>query len=297
MKGLCFAGGGIKAAAHIGALKAFEEQGMKFDCVSGASSGSIIATMYALGYSSDEMWKMFKKLAPKIKYYQWRNIFKLIIGLVMQRKIVIDGLNSGKVVENIIKQICSKHKIYNINEIEMPLLISMVAVQTGTVYIASSKEVRITLKDDIKYITDIPISKAVRASCSFPVVFSPCEYQKIQLIDGGTRENLPWKELKEIGTDEVWGITFNTIFKEKDCCSNVIDIAARAMELQGRELSMYEKSGVDNLITINLNKVSLLDSSKMESLYKVGYNQTKKELENLQNRLKSRRNSGKIWAN
>ena len=45
MRGLCLIGGGIKAAAHIGALKAFEEANIKFDCVSGESSGSIIATM------------------------------------------------------------------------------------------------------------------------------------------------------------------------------------------------------------------------------------------------------------
>ena len=53
MKGLCLSGGGIKASAHIGALKALEEEGIRFECVSGASSGSIIATMYALGYNSD----------------------------------------------------------------------------------------------------------------------------------------------------------------------------------------------------------------------------------------------------
>ena len=67
MRGLCLIGGGIKAAAHIGALKAFEEANIKFDCVSGASSGSIIATMYALGYNSDEMWNMFKRYCKKIK--------------------------------------------------------------------------------------------------------------------------------------------------------------------------------------------------------------------------------------
>ena len=89
MKGLCFSGGGIKAAAHIGALKAFEEEGIKFDCVSGASSGSIVATMYALGYNSDEMWKMFKKFAPKIKYYQWRNILKLITLFIKRRNVVL----------------------------------------------------------------------------------------------------------------------------------------------------------------------------------------------------------------
>ena len=281
MKGLCFSGGGIKAAAHIGALKAFEEEKIKFDCVSGASSGSIIATMYALGYNSDEMWKMFKKFAPKIKYYQWRNILKLLLGLIFKREIIIDGLNNGKIIEKIIENICLKDTIKNINQIEMPLFISMVDLQTGVVYIASSKESRVMLSDKNEYITDIPIAKAIRASCSFPVIFSPCKYQEMELIDGGTRENLPWKQLKQIGADEVWGIAFNTIFKEKDCCSNIIDSAVRAMELQGRELAMYEKAGIDNLITINMKKVSLLDYKKADEFYKIGYEQAKKQIRNL----------------
>ena len=278
MRGLCLAGGGIKAAAHIGALKAFEEDGIKFECISGASSGSIIATMYALGYNSDEMWKMFKQFAPQIKYYQWSQILKLIIGLIFKREIIIDGLNTGKVIEKIIEDICSKNEINNINEIQMPLLISMVDAQTGIVYIASSKEVRTTLSDKTKYITDMPIGKAVRASCSYPVVFCPCQYQDIQLIDGGTRENFPWRHLKEIGADEVWGIAFNTIFNKGDCCSNIIESASRAMELQGRELSMYEKEGIDKLITINMKKVSLLDATKAEELYEIGYEQAKEEM-------------------
>lgn len=278
MRGLCFSGGGIKAAAHIGALKAFEEEGLKFDCVSGASSGSIIATMYALGYNSDEMWEMFQEFAPKIKYYQWSNILKLIVGLIFKREIIIDGLNSGRVVENIIKNICSKDKVNNINQIKMPLLISMVDIQTGIVYIASSKQIRTTLSDKTRYITDMPIEQAVRASCSYPVVFCPCKYQDIQLIDGGIRENLPWRHLKQIGADEVWGIAFNTISNKADCCSNIIEVATRAMELQGREISMYEKQGIENLVTINMKKVSLLDAKKMEELYKAGYEQAKKQI-------------------
>lgn len=278
MRGLCLSGGGIKAAAHIGALKAFEEQKIKFDCVSGASSGSIVATMYALGITSDEMWKLFKQFAPKIKYYQWRQIFKLIVGLIFKREIVIDGLNSGEIVEKIIQDICKKNKIDNINEIKMPLMISMVDMKSGIVYIASSKEIRGTLSDKTKYITDIPIEKVVRASCSYPVVFCPCEYNGIQLIDGGIRENLPWRHLKKIGADEVWAINFNTIFDKQDCCSNIIDTATRALELQGRELAIYEKEGIDKLISIDMKKVSLLDATKAEELYKLGYEQAKKQM-------------------
>ena len=278
MRGLSLSGGGIKAAAHIGALKAFEEEKIKFDCVSGASSGSIIATMYALGYSSDEMWKLFKKYYKKIKYVEWKQVIKMILGLIFTRRLVIDGLNSGKVIEKIINEICKKSHVENINEIKMPLMISMVDLQKGTVYIASSQEKRKVLQDNTKYISDIPIATAVRASCSFPVVFSPCKFDGLQLIDGGTRENLPWKGLKEYGADEVYGIAFDTILEKNQCCKNMIEVAARAMELQGRELANYEKEGIDHLITICLKKVALLDSNQIDVLYKMGYEETKKQL-------------------
>lgn len=279
MRGLCFCGGGIKAASHIGALKALEEKNIKFDCVSGASSGSIIATLYALGYNSDEMWKMFQKYYKKIKYAEWKQIFKLIFGLLFKGELVIDGLNSGKSIEKIMSEICRKSHVENINQIKMPLFISMVDLQTGTVYFASSNENRTQLLDDTQYITDIPISTAVRGSCSFPVVFSPCKFENIQLIDGGTRENLPWKCLRDIGANEVIGICFETIHK-KECCKNIIEVATRSMELQGRELSSYEKDGIDKLITINLEKTSLLDSENIYELYKQGYSQAKKYISN-----------------
>ncbi len=278
MKGLCLSGGGIKASAHIGALKALEEEGIRFECVSGASSGSIIATMYALGYNSDEMWEMFQIYCKKIKYVDWINVFKIIVGLVFERKIIVNGLNRGKIVEKIMKEICMEKGIYKINEIRMPLAIPMVDLQNGTVYIASSKENRGVLLDNTEFITDIPIETAIRASCSFPGVFSPCEYNGLQLIDGGTRENLPWKPLKQIGADEVYGISFDTIYKNDDCCDSLIDVAERAMELQGRELSMYEKEGINKEIRIQSKKVSLLDSSKIYELYRIGYQQTKNQI-------------------
>jgi len=65
--GLCFSGGGIKGAAHIGVLKAFEEENIKIDFISGTSSGSIIATMYAIGYKPEEIYYLIKKYAKEKK--------------------------------------------------------------------------------------------------------------------------------------------------------------------------------------------------------------------------------------
>ena len=58
--GLALSGGGVKGAAHIGVIKAFEEANVKVDYIGGTSSGSIVATLYAAGYKSDEIYDIFK---------------------------------------------------------------------------------------------------------------------------------------------------------------------------------------------------------------------------------------------
>ena len=108
--GICFAGGGIKGAAHIGAIKALKEENLKFDYISGTSSGSIIATLYAAGYSSDEMLKFFKKYAKKIKYVDPKNILILLINLFIKRKIVIKGFNEGTIIERLLNKELNKKR-------------------------------------------------------------------------------------------------------------------------------------------------------------------------------------------
>ena len=241
--GLSLSGGGVKGAAHIGVIKALEEKNIKIDSIAGTSSGSIVATLYAMGYNADEIYKIFKKYCKKIKYVDMKNIIKLIYGLVIRRKIIIDGLNSGKVIS-----------------------------------FSSLKDKRIL--DNTEFVNNIDIGKAVRASCSYPVVFSPCTNEDHKLIDGGIRENTPWRELKEIGTEKVISIVFKEKFEAKDCF-NIIDVASRAIGLLCNELSNYEWAGSDYLVEINTKKIGLLDMDKIDYLYELGYNETKKQIKKL----------------
>lgn len=86
--GLSLAGGGVKGAAHIGVLKALEEANIEFDFISGTSSGSIVATLYACGYQADEIYKLFKKYCKEIKYVDYKNIIKAIWGLLIKKKLL-----------------------------------------------------------------------------------------------------------------------------------------------------------------------------------------------------------------
>ena len=279
--GLCLAGGGIKGAAHIGAIKAIEEEKIKFDYVGGTSSGSIIACLYACGFKADEMYEIFKKYCKKIKYVDGINIIKLIIGLIFTGKIVINGLNSGKQIEKLINKVCNKKGIYNISDIKMPLVIPSVDLCTGRLISFTSCEFRNTYSDDIIFQNDVNIGTAVRASCSYPVVFSPCDYQNIKLIDGGIRENVPWKELRVLKADKVLNIIFEDDINNDNCNKNIIEVAGRSINLLCRELSNYEMDGSDYTIKIKREKVGLLDTSRIDELYEIGYKATKKELKNI----------------
>ena len=275
--GIALSGGGVKGAAHIGVLKALEEKNIKISYVAGTSSGSIVATLYSAGYTPDEIYLIFKNNCKKIKYINFPNIFKLIKETITLKTIKIDGLNNGKNINKLINKICNKKNIYNISDIKIPLIIPSVDLNTGEVICFTSKNIR-SFSDKTLITNNCNIGKAVEASCSFPGVFSPCRYKNRLLIDGGVRENTPWQEAKLLGADKVISVVFETEINNT-CCDNLFDVVVRSLELKNRELEKYEINGSDFIIPIKSKKTSLLDMSKIDEFYNLGYFSTKKFLE------------------
>lgn len=283
--GICFAGGGIKGVAHIGVLKALEEENINFDYVAGTSSGSIIAALYSVGYKSDEIYEIFKKYNKKINYFEIKNTLKLIYGILIKRKIIITGLNSGEKIEKLINKELNKKNINNINQINKKLLIPSVSLIDGKIFIFSSIKNRKVYSDKIIYNNDINIGKAVRASCSYPGVFEPMPFENNYLIDGGIRENVPWKELKENGADKVISVVFQNEIEEKQKI-NIIDSISNSIEILCHELSNYELEGADYLLKIKTKDISLLDKSKIKYLYQLGYIEAKGKIKEIKKLIK-----------
>ena len=276
---LSLSGGGIKGIAHIGAIKALEEENIKVDYVSGTSSGSIVATLYACGYNADEMHEIFNKYAKDFHYIDFENIKKFFKNIFTGKGIVIDGLNSGTKISKLINEVCSKKGIYNINQIKMPLIIPAVNIETEELYVFSNCKFK-NKTENVKYINDINIGNAVQASCSFPGVFSPCNYNGKLLVDGGIAENIPWRETKNAGADKVISIVFKDKY-QKNVCKNIIQIANHSISVICKELAKYEWDGSDYLLTIETEGVGLLEKKKMQELYYEGYRQTKEYLKNI----------------
>lgn len=276
--GLCLSGGGIKGAAHIGAIRALEEENIKFNYLAGTSSGSIVATLYASGFSTKEMFEIFKKYSKEINYFDRKNIIKFIRLLISGNAKNIDGLNSGEKIRKLINETCSQKGVTNIKHIKKPLLIPAVNICNEELCVFSNN-IKQARNDDVRYINDVEIGVAVQASCSFPGVFSPCKYDNILLVDGGIAENIPWIETKRAGANKVLSIVF-VDEKPKECCKNMYEIINKSFSILCHELAKHEWNGTDCLLKIKL-KTGLLDKSKINYLYNEGYIQTKKQINDI----------------
>lgn len=282
--GLCLSGGGVKGAAHIGALKALEEENIKIDCISGTSSGSIVSSLYAMGYTPNEIYLLFKKFGKEISKVDILKIIKLIYGLIFKRKIIIEGLNSGNKLYKIVQEQASKKEIKQIKDIKMPLIIPSVNLYNGEIYLFTSLENNRKYSDEYITLNNIEIGRAVQASCSYPGIFCPVNFKNKKLIDGGVRENTPWKELKELGADKIISIVFEKEEKiKKDV--NMIDCIIKAMEIQSHELYNYEVDGLEYILKIKTDLTSLLEIEKIDELSKEGYKQTKRNMEKIKSYL------------
>ena len=73
--GIALSGGGIRGAAHIGVIKALEENNIKIEYIGGTSAGSIVAALYDMGYTPDEMLNLFIYFAKGIVGADMKSVF------------------------------------------------------------------------------------------------------------------------------------------------------------------------------------------------------------------------------
>lgn len=171
--GVALSGGGIRGIAHAGALKALEDNGIKIDVIGGTSSGSLVASLYAMGYSPYYIYILFKRYAKDVVEMNSIPIVSGIGSFMKNKNFNISGLKTGESIEKAYNNIALRKGVKKISDItKMPLVIPSVDVKTSKEYVFTN-QIPFRNEDKSQYITDIPIGKAVRASSSFPRCFLP----------------------------------------------------------------------------------------------------------------------------
>lgn len=267
--GVALAGGGLKGLAHIGALKALEELGIEIDYITGTSSGAMMAALYAMGYTPEEMIQVTKESYKKIIKFKKRVFLKAGIKFLLSRKIELQGIINGEEIEHIIEKYAQQKEIRKMSDIQKKFAMITVDCKTTKKTILTSTN-DINREKDVEYLSNIPIGKAVHASMSFPAIFTPCKYKEYCFIDGGTVDNLPVQTLKDIGAEKTIALSFK--LDEFEGTENLFATILRACDIFSMKDVKIGQNLSDINIEINANEVKLLQIDDVDKTISIGYN-------------------------
>lgn len=267
--GVALSGGGIRGIAHAGVLRALEENGIKIDIIGGTSCGSMVASLYAMGYTPHYIYILFKRYAKDIAALNTKPIISGLQSHFFKSKKVFSSLKDGEIIETVYNKLALRKGIKNVNEIQMPLVIPSVDITESKEYVFTNS-IPENAEDKLQYITDITVGKAVRASSSFPAVFNPCLMGTHAFMDGGALDNVPVNEVLKQGADKVIAVKFDADPVDEN--SNIMDIVMKTIDIMGSKISEESLEMSDIVLNVYTDKVGLLDIEKLDNCYKYGYN-------------------------
>lgn len=268
--GLALSGGGLQGFAHIGAIRALEELGVNnIEYISGTSTGSIAASLYAMGFDTYEMEKILEKDYKKLMKIKKRVFLKMAWNYIFTKQTKTEGIIDGKVVEDFINNQAIKKSIKNINDIKDKKL-AIATVDTKSIkeciFISDKLENK---GENVNYIGNIEIGTAVRASMAFPGIFTTTNYKDYNFIDGGTVDNLPTKVLKDMGAEKIISIGFDiSKYKPSDSLEGVL---LRALDIYSYQDVKNAEKIADIAIEIYNSDTSLLKIDDIKATIKNGY--------------------------
>lgn len=276
---LSLSGGGARGAAHVGVLKALEEEGLKPSVLSGTSAGALVAAFYAYGISVEELEQWVYWLAKNGKRYldvDFLGMLKLIIQVLFRKEITVSGIFKGKKLEKIICEMIGDSQIETISK---KLIIPAVDLNTGkTIIFSNETPTEEGIKKEMQWETSGKLCKIVRASTSVPGVFQPVEFKQYYLVDGGVTQNLPVDLLAAIGEDNILAVDVGSAYKKpKD--RSIVEVLTRSFEIMGNALKECTSERERYLLRPELpDKALLLSFECMPECMRLGYEDAKKKM-------------------
>lgn len=288
--GLVLSGGGARGIAHIGLIQALEDNNIPIDYITGTSMGAIVASLYSMGYTPQEMVDLI--LSDEFKLWQ-----------------------SGKFDDNMVNSFLQSEPTPSFFSVKIPLkdslnlkpkpkflpesLIKPQPMNFAFIKLFSHATARINGDFDNLFVpirtvsSDIynkkavisgsgDLGDAVRASMSFPFVFKPIELNGNLVYDGGMYDNFPVQVMKdEFAPDFILGsvVSKNPEKPQEGDLMGQID----NMVMQKTN---YEIDSIDGLaIKYDLDNVSLLEMNRANEIFDIGYKGAQEYIDYIKSRV------------
>jgi len=264
--GLILSGGGAPGIAHIGMIKALEENNIPIDYITGTSIGALIGGLYASGYSPDEMILFFKSS----EFKKWKKL-----EIKFPRKYVIPThiIQPQRIQKGLEKltEFATIRSGNNFDSLFIPFRCVASDVYRKESYVFSHGD----------------LATALKASMTFPFIFEATRVDNRLLFDGGIYNNFPIDIMQQTFHPD---FMIGSVVAYNPPQADVNDILMQLQNMITIDTNYSIPDSLGIVLNFELKKQSMFDFSDIDSLVKFGYEETKKQIEILDTKIQ-RRNS------
>lgn len=283
--GLVLGGGGAAGIAHVGVLKVLEEQGIHVDMIAGTSMGAIVGSLYAAGYSADELETIVQQLdwlslfqdgqaRPQQSFQQKRenagffNTFE--VGVKKGAIQLPEGLISGQKLTFELRRLLARvGQVDDFDKLPIPFRAVATNIETGKQVVLSHGN----------------LATAVRASMSIPGLFTPVTIDNQLLVDGFVSNNVPIDVARQMGADIVIVVSLPYYFESRDQLTSALAVSVQAMQFLTSKNSLPQLKDIKApsvVIEPDVKEVGSLDFDKVRQTIPIGEAAARAQLPALQ---------------
>jgi NTE family protein len=254
--GLALAGGFARGIAHIGVLQVLQEAGIPIDCVAGTSVGALIGVAYCAGAALGAM----EELGAATSFSDFGRWMPSWLGLATNQRMekYLGRLTPAKTFE----------------ELKIPMAISTTDINEGVTVCFSSG----------------PIAPALRASCAYPGLFVPIQFEGRTLVDGFLTSPVPVEGALLLGADVVIAVYLETGGVEKP--RTAVDIISRSFSIIQHHADIAWRQQVDVIIEPDVHHFGWDDFTKTPEMVAAGREATLKALPEIRAAVKGEKKDG-----
>ncbi len=288
--GLVLSGGGAKGIAHIGAIKALEENDIPVDYIAGTSMGAIVGALYSIGYTPEEMLGLISspyfgylssgKVYPEYTYYfsseqPSPQMFSMQLG--RSDSTVVDKRFNPSSLISPVPMLFGFMEIFGANTAQCGGDFDKLFVPLRTVASNMTKRRKHVFSHG-------SLADAVRASMSFPLVFQAVKIGDDIYYDGGIYDNFPVDVMRSEFAPSVM-IGFDVSAPSEGPPNSYMDQLDLLVSVP-QSYDLPEDEGVK--VRIDLSEFSLLDFGAASQIYEKGYRRTLEMIDSIKARVHTR---------